>query len=133
MKSKIYFLLFVFISLLGCSENPSNPNKDSIINESKTVTNNSVFHRDSLFNTDTLTVSLETSSPDVYVFVNLSLEQRIINSYSYTILQIDTPSIPNVSFLVRHDYTEILWITAYETNNRGFEIQRKDSNESSYI
>lgn len=128
MKSIIYFVFILIISFFGCSENPSDSNKDSILSDSKTVTNNFVFNRDSISNTDTLSVSLETSNPDVYLFANFHIAQRFINSYSYTILQSDS-AITSVSFVVRPDYTEILWTTVYEINNMGWEIQRKDSNE----
>lgn len=129
MKSNNYFLFFVFLSLLGCSENPSDSNKNSILSDSKTITNNFVFHRDSIFNMDTLTITLETSTPDVYLFTKFYLAQRYINSYGYTLLQSDS-AITSVNFVVRPDYTEILWSTSYELNNMGWEIQRKDSNET---
>ena len=127
MKFPIYSVCFSITFLIGCSENPSDSNGDSILSESKTITNDFVFHRDSIFNTNTLAVSLETSSPDIYIFIKFYLAQRFINSTSTTILQQDS-AITSASFYVRPDYTEISWITAYEVNNMGWEIQRKDSN-----
>lgn len=130
MKNLIYFIFSVIILLIGCDDNPSDSINNSILSESKTVSKDFVFHRDSISNTDTLSVSLETSISDVNILLNFLKKQSTINSYSYSIVQIDTPFIPNILINVRPDYTEILWSTAYETNNRGFEIQRKDSNES---
>jgi len=127
MKSITCVIFYLIVSLTGCSENPSNSNGDSILSQSKTVTNDFVFLRDSIFNTDTLTISLETTSPDIYMFINFYLAQRFINSTSTTILQLDS-AISSASFIVRPDYTEISWITVYEVNNMGWEIQRKDSN-----
>lgn len=120
-------VLLSLIFLLGCTENPTNTNHNTILSDSKTFMNDFDFHRNSISNTDTLIISLETFSPDVYIFINFYLAQRFINSYSYTILQSDS-AITSVSFIVRPDYTEILWTTAYEVNNMGWEIQRKDTN-----
>jgi hypothetical protein len=126
MKFTDYFLILLTIALNGCTDNPSDSNTSTILSASKTVVNDYVFHRDSIFNTDTLAVSLETSSPDIYIYINFYLAQRFINSTSTTILQQDS-AITSSTFSVRPDYTEISWITAYEVNNMGWEIQRKDS------
>jgi len=130
MKISIYSIIILIVSFTGCSENPSDSNKDPILSESKTILNDFVFYRDSIFNTDTLSISLESLDPDVYIFINFYLGQRNINSFSYTILQIDSPAISSANFVVRPDYIEILWTTSYEINNMGWEIQRKDSNET---
>jgi len=129
MKVSIYSIIILIAFLTGCSENPTNSNKNSILTESKTITEDFVFNRDSAFNSDTLSISLESSKPDVYVLINFYLAQRNIHSYSITILQNDS-AITSASFVVRPDYTEIFWTTSYEVNNLGWEIQRKDSNET---
>lgn len=128
MKVSIYLLLFLIISLIGCNDNSTDP-YDSILIESETIVQDFDFYRDSISNSDTLSFALESSNPDVYVFVNFYLAQRNISSYT-TILQIDTPATTNVNFEVRQDYTEIDWTTAFEENNMGWEIQRKDSNQT---
>jgi hypothetical protein len=127
MKSTICIICYLMVFLTGCNENPSDSNSATIISDSKTITNDLVFKRDSLFNTDTLAVTLETLSPDIYIFINFYLAERFINSSSTTILHQDS-AITSVSFNVRLDYTEISWITSHEINNMGWEIQRKDSN-----
>ena len=130
MKISIYLLFFSFISLIGCTDSPTNTNQNSILSESKTVVEDFDFYRDSIFNSDTLFFAIESSNPDVYVYVNFYLAQRNISSYTYTIVQIDTPATTSVNFEVRQDYTEIVWITAFEENNMGWEVQRKDSNQT---
>jgi len=128
---KLYtYLLFLIIIIFGCNENPSDLIKDSILSESKSISEGFVYNRASIENIDTLSITMETQNPDIYLFLNFLKERTTINLFSSTLLQIDTPSISNAMFNVTPDYTEILWSTAYEINNMGFEIQRKDSNES---
>lgn len=130
MKVLIYLLFISTILLLQCNNNPTNTNQDSIITESKTISESFDYYRDSLSNSDTLIFSLESSNPDVYVFANFYLTKRNIISYNYTILQIDTPAIKSFMIKFNQNHIELLWSTRYENNNRGWEIQRKNSNQT---
>ena len=130
MKALISILWLSVVILFGCDTNPNDTNEDSILVESKTISKNFNFYRNIPINYDTLTFSVETSIPDVYIIAGFYLTQRKINSYDYSILQIDTPAVSNVNFSVNVNYSEISWTTLFETNNQGWEIQKKDSNQT---
>ena len=119
--------VYLIISMVGCKANPDSPSGETVLSSSKSVTKEFNFFHNPFIQDDTSNISLESEIPDITLISRFYLGPRIVKSYSFSVLELDTSLIENATISFQTNEINMSWSTLAEFNNRGWEIQWADS------